>query len=192
MKQPVQDGAYGSGLMRSIVVLFELTQNLRLADDHRIEARRDAKQMAHRIVPPVNVDVIIERFRKPMRSLVVEKSADVVRSGLAITRSRNHLDAITSRQDDAFIDGGILAQAGQCAAYVGALECDAFAHFDGRAAMVQPDDNNIFAHALFEPASMPAGEKRISPKKISEHDAETEHREDRRFLAAQTRGQPGV
>lgn len=97
MKQPVQDGAYGSGLMRSIVVLFELTQNLRLADDHRIETRGDPKQMAHRIVSPVNVNVAIERLRRPVRSLVIEKRADVVGRRLAITRSRNHLDPITSR-----------------------------------------------------------------------------------------------
>ena len=58
--------------------------------------------------------------------------------------------------------------------------------------MIQPDDDDVFTHALFEPASMPAGEKRISPKKISEHDAKTEHGEDRRFFASQTRGQARV
>jgi len=56
-----------------------------------------------------------------------------------------------------------------------ALKRHAFAHLDWRAAMVQTNDDDFFLHGLFEPASMPAGENRIAPEKVTEHDAKTDH-----------------
>ena len=50
--------------------------------------------------------------------------------------------------------------------------------------MIQTDDDDLVLHRLFEPAPMPGGKDSISPQKIAEHDAETEHRKERRFFAA--------
>ena len=58
--------------------------------------------------------------------------------------------------------------------------------------MVQTDNDDVFVHALFEPASMPAGEERIPPKKIAEDDAEPEHGKQRCLLAAKSCSEPGV
>ena len=51
--------------------------------------------------------------------------------------------------------------------------------------MVQTDDDDLVLHRLSEPAPMPGGKDGISPQKIAEHDAETEHPKERRFFAAQ-------
>src|SRR5512147_2694496 len=51
--------------------------------------------------------------------------------------------------------------------------------------MVQTDDDDFLLHGLLKPASMPAGENRIAPEEITEHDAETDHGQERRLFAAQ-------
>ena len=43
----MEDQAGGARLGRLRIGVFELAEDLRLADDHRIETRADAKQMAH-------------------------------------------------------------------------------------------------------------------------------------------------
>jgi hypothetical protein len=132
----------------------------------------------------------IQRLWMSAGSLLIEKFADFFRSGLAIAGGRNDFDPVASRQDHAFLNSRIFVQAPQSVSNIGALECNAFTHLDGRAAMIQTDDDDVFTHALFEPAPMPAGEQSVPPKKVPEHDAEAEHREDRRFFSSQPRRKP--
>jgi hypothetical protein len=50
MKQPVEQGARGTLGGGDAVRVLHLPQNLRLADDHRVEPRRHAKEMACRVL----------------------------------------------------------------------------------------------------------------------------------------------
>ena len=49
MKRAMEHQPGGAGLGRLRVGDLELTEDLRLADDHRVEARADPEQMAHRV-----------------------------------------------------------------------------------------------------------------------------------------------
>ena len=112
--------------------------------------------------------------------------------GLRIGDRRDHFDAVASRENHAFLDGRIAAQPHQRVAHIAVFESDAFAHFDGRATVIQTDDDDLFLHGLFEPAPMPAGEQGFAPEKVTKHDAESEHGKNRGLLAAQTRGDTPV
>ena len=100
------------------------------------------------------------------------------------------------------------------------LDGHALAHLDGRAAMVETDDDDFFLHGLFivghaarsvepycavskggehplwlrllKPAPMPAWEHGIAQKEITEDDTEPDHGQKRRLLAAQAGGNPAV
>jgi len=60
MKQPVENRADGPRLLRRVIVLFQLAQNLRLANYHRIKTCGDAKQMPHGVSTPVTIKMIAE------------------------------------------------------------------------------------------------------------------------------------
>jgi hypothetical protein len=73
MEQPMQHGAHRARSLRGIVVLFQLSENLRFADDHGIQARGDAEQMAHGVGAPVGINMLIERGGMSLRFLRREK-----------------------------------------------------------------------------------------------------------------------
>ena len=64
------------------------------------------------------------------------------------------------------------------------LESHALAHFDRRAAMVQPDNDDLFLHDLFEPPPVPAGKNRVAPEKVAENHTKADHRQQCGFLAS--------
>src|SRR6266404_3157984 len=132
--------------------------------------------MAHGVGALISVNMIIKRPSVTLRLLFGEETGNFVECGLPVASRGNDLDAVTGRQNHSLMDRRIAAQARQSILHVGILERDAFAHFDRRAAMVQSDDDDLVLHELFEPAPMPAGEKRVSQKKVAENDTETDHR----------------
>src|SRR5215468_8158466 len=65
-------------------------------------------------------------------------------------------------------------------------------HVDGRATMIHANDDDFFMHVLLEPAPMPAGKERISPEKVTQHDGEPNHSQQRGFLSSQAGGDPAM
>ena len=105
----------------------------------------------------------------------------------ATTSTRLHVDRITP----SWIDGNSRKR-DKRVTHIGIFESDALAHFDGRAAVIEPDDDNVFVHDLFETPTMTAGKHGVAQKEIAEHDAKTEHREQRGLLASQASGDSAV
>src|SRR5262245_3285138 len=97
MKEAVKNRAYGTGLLRCIVVLLELTQNLRLPDNHGVQTRSHAEQMPDRLRPMMGIDVVIQTIGAFLSLLISQERLDLLRCRLTIPRCRDDLDAVTSR-----------------------------------------------------------------------------------------------
>src|SRR6185437_15095984 len=94
---------------RSLIGIFHLAEDLRLAQHHRIEPGRDAKQMAYRGL----ILVQIEELREPAagRSLRTETmmfEEPALRNAL---RARVHVDvqlgAVAGRENEGLVDAGL-------------------------------------------------------------------------------------
>src|SRR5689334_20347564 len=105
MEQSMQHGADRAHSLRGIIVLFQLSENLRLADDHGIQARRYPEQMAHGITGAIFIDMLIQRGGMALGLLRREKRRNFAQSRVLIRSSRNDLDAIAGRQNNAFKNG---------------------------------------------------------------------------------------
>ena len=57
LQQLVEAGLCRSDRLRDRIGFLHLAQNLRLADHHRVQARRHAKKMPHGVLLPVFVDM---------------------------------------------------------------------------------------------------------------------------------------
>ena len=88
---------------RGRVGFFYLAENLRFADDHRIQARGHAEEMPDRVFLAKFVQVGIQFFRLQMK-MVVQKSAQI---GVAVGGVRDDLDAVAGRDDHALFDAGV-------------------------------------------------------------------------------------
>ena len=93
------------GLRRLRVCEFQLAKNLRLANDHRVEARADAKQMADRVAPAEVVQRLVERgaFDLAIRG---EEARDCRPGALSIRGDADDLDAIAGREQRGLADAG--------------------------------------------------------------------------------------
>ena len=91
------------GVEADAISFAHLTEDLRLTDNHRIEARRDAEEMPDRGQIPVNVDVFLEvdsrQAAGPPQHVHHPIQARVV--GAA---SRDNLDAIARRDNQRLVD----------------------------------------------------------------------------------------
>ena len=94
--------------MGGVIVLFQLTEDLRLADHHGVETGGDAKQMTHRFGAAVLISMLRQRHAITMSPLLGEKATDVVVRCGTIRSRGDHFDPIASGQDHAFVDGRIV------------------------------------------------------------------------------------
>src|ERR1700719_4039721 len=92
---------------------LELTQYLRLADDHRIETRADAEQMARGVAAGETVNRIRELGLRDS-SISGQKFERLVRRARRIDGDSYHLDAIAGRYQRRLCDRGRLAQSAKC------------------------------------------------------------------------------
>ena len=124
------DGAGGG------IGFLHLAENLRFADDHRIEARSYAEQVPHRIFFAKFVEMRVEFVSREMK-VVVQESAQV---GVAVGGVGHDLHAIAGGDDHAFFDPGI---GGELAAGVGQARLrdrQALADFERRALVIHANE----------------------------------------------------
>ena len=74
MEQAMGDGAGEAEVARRGIGRLHLTEDLRLADDQRIEARGDAEEMARRVDAAVAVEVLGQP-RRVEAVIVAEEAA---------------------------------------------------------------------------------------------------------------------
>jgi hypothetical protein len=127
-------------------VILELPQNLRFANHHGIKARRNTEEMADRIAAFIGVNMLFERSGYAVDFVIAQKPLYISASGLTVRCGRDNFYAIAGGKNDALLNGWVGAQLNECIFDVGVFESQAFSDFDGRAAMVQPDDDDLFLH----------------------------------------------
>src|SRR6185436_14272013 len=107
--------------------------------------------MAHGLLAPVAVDMIVQRAGMALRLLLVQEFENLRESRLAVGSRGDDFNAVAGRKDNPFVDGRVSAQAPERIAHIRFFESDALAYFDGRAAMIQSDNDDFFLHGLVEP-----------------------------------------
>src|SRR5215470_7726627 len=131
--------------MRGTVGFPHLPENFSFAEHHRIEARSNAKKVAHgfAIVVMIQGDAehvglhgmkLTEEGGKPWRALVRSFRRDPV-----------HLAAVAGRKHQRFLENAPRAKLFGSAASLLDGEGNAFAHLKGRSAMIQSNENDLHA-----------------------------------------------
>ena len=118
-----------AGVERDGVRLLDLPEDLRLADDHRVERRGDAEQVAQRLVAVERVEV---RAQARRQCALVDEEAMQRLDGRGVLDTGVELDAIAGRDDHRLADAGHGHQALERSRQQLAGEGDALAHLDGR------------------------------------------------------------
>jgi hypothetical protein len=132
-KWPGSVGGAGCG-----VRFLDLTENLRLADDQRIESRRDAEQMTRDIEIGDLIHVGLQRLTVQ----VVEVGNELDERGAALIDVVAHpveLSAIAGGQDHRLADGPPRGKRPQGVVESARLEVDPLPQFDRRGAMADSD-----------------------------------------------------
>ena len=135
-----QPGPDRSGRPAGVERVTDLAEDLRLAEDERVEARCDAAEVARDVLSRVHVEVVEQELARDVvrrRERVDELVARVVDAG---GQPRVELDAVTRLQHRVLEDGRAALRAGP-------ERADALAQLDGSGAMAEPETDES-VHAL--------------------------------------------
>src|SRR3972149_8139366 len=193
VEQPVEYRSYCAGLLRRSVVILYLPQDLRLSHNHRVEACRNTKEMAHSLAARVGVEMILQSARFFFALLFREKELDFPEGSLLVHGCRNHFHTITRGQDNAFSDSRQRVEAFQGLSKRRPFKRELFPHLDRSGLVVETQAYDLFFwHELLKTACMPARENRSSQKEITEDHGKAQDGQNRGLLAAQTGRDPAV
>jgi hypothetical protein len=134
----------GAAVDGALVRLFDLRENLRLADDHAVEARGDAVEVSNRLA-------LVERDDLPFNALggdavVAQQGVDEVVGfrGLDGTGAGGvELDAVARRQERELGRGEAFAPASERVARLLAAESELLAEIDAGGAMGAADHAEV-------------------------------------------------
>jgi hypothetical protein len=151
LEQAVEDHADGSGLAGVLVGVLDLPEDLRLADDQRVQARGDAEEVAHRVGPGVQVQV---RGQFALGHLVVggDESPHRRRALLAAFDDRRDLNAVAGREDHRLARTPAAPCSARSASWIVLSGNATLADVHRGGLVVQPDDDDVH-----QPVLGPAG-----------------------------------
>ena len=145
VEQAVEQRTGGFGVLGGAVRLFDLAENLRFADDQRVESGRDAKEMAGRLDVRHFIEVRLDgrHFdaveRADERHQLGTRRRDIlagdVQLGAIARREHRHLAAGAPRSARRERPQRVLEAPG--------VEIDALAQLDGRGAMTDSDEEQM-------------------------------------------------
>ena len=92
--------------LRREIVIFELPENLRLTHHHGIETGGHAKEVTHRLVASVRVEMIFQVIFCRFRFLIQEESFDLQKCGLPVRGCGNHFNPVAGGENRAFLNRG--------------------------------------------------------------------------------------
>jgi hypothetical protein len=130
-----------------VVRLLHLSEDLRLAEHHRVEARGDAEDVLHGLVPLPLVQVRFERggVGNPAvpGELLADRAAGLDHRAIALlAREREDLDAIARRQEHRLRQLRAIRQPREHRREHVAAGREALAHLDGGRSVREADDEN--------------------------------------------------
>src|SRR5437763_902376 len=115
--------------------MFNLSEDLRLANDHGVEASGHAENVAHDIVSAVLVEMLTKR-RYISQEIVANETMQI---GAALGRD-GEFHAVASREHDAFRNSGILQQSPGSFLKAPLWNCQPFTHLDGSGLVVHAQE----------------------------------------------------
>ncbi len=142
LEQPVEDAARGARGLGGEVGVLHLPDDLRLAEDHGVQARRHAEEVADRVAPLVVIEGGGEGVGGDAVALR-QHLGDRRRLGRGSVVHRIEFDAVAGREDDHLLRGEGLLQLGEGGLERGLGHGQLFAKLDGRALVVQSGDGDF-------------------------------------------------
>src|SRR5438876_10557784 len=147
MKEAIEHGADDLRFSCRGVCFLHLTEKLRFADDERVEAGCDAKQVAG----AVEIGEVIEMRRKiaGVKSVEIsQKGGEIrLRAGEILVR-RIHLGAVARRHDHRLACEGACRNRLECAIDAARLKVDTLAQLDRRGAMADSDEKEVHSSEI--------------------------------------------
>ena len=142
----IGDGSYFAG---DGVGLFDLAEDLGLADDHAVEGAGYAEEMTDGFALAELVEVGLEGVRGNGEVLVeeAEEVGFVVLRGRGVFLEGEEFDAVAGGEDEAFADAGLVDEG---ASGVGEAACgdgEALAQLDGRGVVVDAEEDEVLIQA---------------------------------------------
>lgn len=135
------DGAYFAG---DGVGLFDLAEDLRLADDHAVERAGDAEEVADGFAVAVFVEVGLDVVWRN-REVFVEE-AEKIGFGLrlrcfGVVLQGEEFDAVAGGEDEAFADAGLVEEGAGGVGEAAGGDGEALANLDGRGVVVDAEED---------------------------------------------------
>ena len=151
VKQPVGERGGELPVARHCVGGLDLSKDLRLADDQRIESGGNAKEMAGGVCPAMNVEMLAHVL---VRDLVIltEKAAEVLRRAVTVTHGVD-LGPVAGRQDDQLASDPSRGELGKRVLQPLAREVHRLPQFDGCRPVTQSDCKEAHQGMWSSPAS---------------------------------------
>jgi hypothetical protein len=146
VEQLVEQGTCASQLRRDAEGFLDLSENLRLAHDQRIEAGSHTVQMRHGFLAGLRIDVRRELFARnavKLRQEVLNGSA----RGVGVVACHVQLDPIARRDDGGFVMRPCPGQRGQRAIDTTGREVEPFSKLDRGGAMADADQEQLHARS---------------------------------------------
>src|SRR5262249_43767533 len=119
--------------------------DLRLTDDHRVEAGRDTEQMPDRLAVAMRVHALAELLVAHAVGLGDERRQRG-RYGVAVAAAGDDLDTIAGGDDHALLHARLGDEPTQRGLETAVLEGDPFSHLDRRRVVAEPDEDDALPH----------------------------------------------
>ena len=151
---PPEAPAQRAGRERGVVRGLHLAEDLRLSQDHRVEARRDPEDVTHGLLTPLLVEVLGDRVapgRTTVKGELVADRGDGLLDpavGLPVWRAvgpmghRHDLDAVARAEEHRLGQLGPRDEAREQRRHRVGRAGEALAHLDGRGAVGEADDDD--------------------------------------------------
>ena len=128
-----------SNCPRGRICFFHLSQNLRLAQHHRIQAGSHPEEVPNRLRLPVFIKVRLV-VRGTQSKILVQEALQI---RAAVSRLRQHFHAITGGKNQPFIHPRMFGQAPQRIRQMRLRDRQPLSHFDRRADVIDADELQI-------------------------------------------------
>ena len=142
-----------AAVQRNLVGVANLSQNLRFAQQHRIQAGRYAEEMAHGVAVTMAVQRAVELAQRKLVERGDEQFDGAGAVNGVFARHSVEFAAIARRKDQRFLKNAARTQLFRGFPRLLGSERHALAHFDRGRAMIQSDENNFHLRDA-QPASL--------------------------------------
>ena len=156
LEEAIQQWSRRAGLPGNLVGLFDLPENLHVADDHRIEAAPDAQQMCHCVRPGTDV-AVIAGSQWIVRPYFAHHGLELPIGGRDFRGRDIELGAVAGREHRGFADGAAGAERTEQRAGLLGSECQRLTIVETRGPMIHSEQKQGHSHPRQAPSRRVVG-----------------------------------